>query len=192
MHAATKMIIFHGQALLEGSHALLEVFQLLVAHADLVVRVGFWWSLVWVIGLHFVRILKCLDSVLPLSKLVVDLTLQEKCLGIIRFFLEYLEKQRFCLVSVLLRAVVLEQDTCQFDHDLNVRWQELVSLPQVLNTLFYIFFAAYNAPAKTKLYLADDLIRHVVTLGHLQSLLVLVYSREILANLIIALAFEQV
>ena len=62
----------------------------------------------------------------------------------------------------------------------------------MLNTLVYIFFAAHNAPAKTELYLADHLIRHVVTLGHFQSLLVLVYSGEILANLIIALAFEQV
>ena len=106
------MIILHSQALLEGSHALLEVFQLLVAHTDLVVRVSFGWSLVRVIGLNFVRILKCLDSVLPLSKLVIDLALKKKCLRIIRFFLEYLEKQLFCLVSVPLRAIVLEQDTC--------------------------------------------------------------------------------
>lgn len=45
MDARAKVVVVNGEALLETLHGLFEVFQLLVAHAEVVERVGFGWNL---------------------------------------------------------------------------------------------------------------------------------------------------
>lgn len=50
MDACTKVIVIDRKALLEVLHACLKVFHLLLAHTDVVKRVGFRWALVWIIN----------------------------------------------------------------------------------------------------------------------------------------------
>ena len=52
MNATSKVITVKSQTLLVVLHTLLEVFGLLVAHAQEVEGVGLWWTLRWIFSLY--------------------------------------------------------------------------------------------------------------------------------------------
>ena len=88
MDAASEVIAFDRETLLVVLHRLLEVFHLLVAHAQEVESV----CLCWALGLVFKLELDCLlemgDCIRPLTQVVKDLTL---------------EKMRLCILGVKLK-----------------------------------------------------------------------------------------
>ena len=75
--ARTKMIVIDSEALLEVLNALLEVFHLLIAHADVEERVRLWRPLALVLRLDLDRLLEGIYGRLPLTELVINLALQK-------------------------------------------------------------------------------------------------------------------
>ena len=59
---------------------------------------------------------------------------------------------------LLLRAIFLEQDSSELDHNLRVIRKQLVSLSQVINTLANIDFASDDAPSESELDLTNYLL----------------------------------
>ena len=118
--------------------------------------------------------------------------MEEKCLYATRVKGDCSLQQLLAFRYVFFCSTILEENTCEFDHEFCEVLQQLVSSLQVYDALLDIIVAPDDTPSEAEFDMTDTLIVKVAVDGHLPCQHILNAGLFELAQLVVALALEQV